>query len=188
MCIWCVRKVYLKSGGKLIPNEVLQCYLIHIPAYWGKTQSLIALSQWTSMHWNQLCKLLFLKYYRECCRITNTEVLKQTSSLLVIFDLCFVDELCFSDSVGFKKIYITEIMHLNCCFWAQGTSHDNIIDEIVSQVPNWCGLCLFRAFLISTGLLEGNKERCLYSLHCTQCLGVLCYRHKPHVCQILLWM
>lgn len=86
------------------------------------------------------------------------------------------------------KKYITEIMQLNCCFWAQGTSHVNIIDEIVSQVPNWCGLCLFRAFLISTGLLEGNKEHCLYSLHCTQCLGVLCYRHKPHVCQILLWM
>lgn len=57
------------------------------------------------MHWNQLYKLLILKYYRECCRITNTEVLKQTSSLLVIFDLCFIDELFFSDSVGFKKIY-----------------------------------------------------------------------------------
>lgn len=95
---------------------------------------------------------------------------------------------CFFLIVLGLKIYITEIMQLNCCFWAQGTSHVNITDEIVSQVPNWCGLCLFRAFLISTGLLEGNKEHCLYSLHCTQCLGVLWYRHKPHVCQILLWM
>lgn len=54
----------------------------------------------------------------------------------------------------------------------------NITDEIVSKVPNWHRLS---PSLISTGLLEGNRELCLYSLHCTQCLVGSLLWHKPYV-------
>lgn len=73
-----------------MPNAVLQRYLIHIPACWGKTpseHSLIALSQWDQYAPDSMMHDGYLNYYRPKKRTSNCSL----SVMLYWFHFFFIN-------------------------------------------------------------------------------------------------
>lgn len=139
-----------KRGGKLIPNSVLQRYLIHIPAYWSKTcseHSLIALSQWDQYAMESMMQDGYLKYYRQCWSAKSTlNVIKGTSNLLfyVIYALLMP---LFHSQAAFLKT------KQQLSSWIVASGHREHVMILIFQmkshpkVPNWRRLCLFSDLL-----------------------------------------
>lgn len=166
-----------KRGGKLIPNSVLQCYLIHIPAYWGKTcseHSLIALSQWGQYALESMMQDGYLKNYRPCWSAKSPlNVIKPTSNLLFYVIYVLLMPLFHSQAAILKTK-----QQLSSWIVASGHREHVMISIFQMKSRPKCqidedSVCSQTFFFISPGLLETNREYCLCSLHCTQGLGPL---------------
>lgn len=142
-----------KRRGKLIPNSALQCYLIHIPACWGKTCSecsLIALERWEQYAPGSMMQGSYLKSYRPCWSAKSARsVIKLTSRLLfhVIYALLMPISFFFLSFFSSQAAFLKTKQQLSS--WIVAPGHREHVMTLIfqmkipSKVPAWRGLCLF---------------------------------------------
>lgn len=93
----------LKRRGKLIPNSVLQCYLIHILSHWGETcseHSLMGLRQWDVYMLESMIRDGYLKNYRPCSE--HSKCHKMNLKRTVLCQFCFINAFFYSQAAFLK--------------------------------------------------------------------------------------